>query len=168
MISAINSGHVNYTDNTTASAAAMLGIDENDGAAKNKFDTFSCEDNKPAFVVDIERMREELKRIQEQADAMGEGFGALTKALRISMRIMAGDNVPDSDDKFLLENFPEMHMRAWMLRRMKEDPVDHKSVLDDDNAIGGNCMDKIEIDVNIDSGASANLPYLKIKLDVSA
>jgi hypothetical protein len=80
----------------------------------------------------LERFREEIQNAHKQAGTMGESTASLGKALRIASRIMRGDIVPDQDDKFLLENYPEMHMRAWMLRMSKEDPTEYKSVLDDD------------------------------------
>jgi hypothetical protein len=118
---------------TPPSSIDLLGIENSEVTSKHKYDTFSYKDEQSDPMSDINRLRDELERIRQQSDAMGESFSDLTKAFRISMRIMAGDIVPDSDDRFLLEKFPEMHLRAWMLRRMKEEPTEYDSVLDDDN-----------------------------------
>jgi len=80
-----------------------------------------------------ETVSRELERMLAEKEAAGREQDSLGKALLIMMRIIKGDIVPDKDDKFLLENYPEMHMRAWMLRAQKEHPEEHKSVFDDDN-----------------------------------
>jgi len=72
----------------------------------------------------------------DNAKQKGKTFDALAKCLKIARRIINGDNVPKRDDKFLFENYPGMHMRAWLLRRQNDDPKDYESVLDD-KADGG-------------------------------
>lgn len=53
------------------------------------------------------------------------------KVLQIAMRIIAGDNVPSKDERFLAEKDPAMYGRALLLRRQKDDPKDYKSLLED-------------------------------------
>jgi hypothetical protein len=65
------------------------------------------------------------------AKQKGKTFDALAKCLKIASRIINGDNVPKKDDKFLYENYPGMHMRAWLLRRKNDDPKDYESLVDD-------------------------------------
>ena len=79
------------------------------------------------------RIMRELEQIREQAETAGRKGDDLSKAIKIMMRIIEGDIVPDRDDRFLLENFPEMHMKAWMIRRAKEEPVKHDSLFEDDD-----------------------------------
>ena len=79
-----------------------------------------------------EMMRREMERIREQSEGAGEGYALWAKCIRIAMRIVQGDNVTLKDDKFLAENEPELHMRAWMMRVPKDDPEDHESLLDDE------------------------------------
>jgi hypothetical protein len=67
----------------------------------------------------------------EGAKQKGKTFDALAKCLKIASRIINGDNVPKKDDKFLYENYPGMHMRAWLLRKKNDDPKDYESLVDD-------------------------------------
>lgn len=75
----------------------------------------------------------ELARLLQESESAARVVDTLGKALKIMSRIIAGDIVPDKDDKFLLENYPEMHLKAWLLRRQKEedDIKKHKSALDE-------------------------------------
>ena len=90
----------------------------------------------------VQASKEALKeQLQRQADQIREsnieaakGVDVMAKCMRIAMRIVQGDNVPQKDDQFLAENNSELHMRAWMLRVPKEDPKDHDSELDDDGS----------------------------------
>jgi hypothetical protein len=75
------------------------------------------------------QMYRELENVEQE----GKTFDTLLKCIRIAFRIMKGDNVPARDDRFLFENEPAMHMRAWLMRLHKCDPEDHDSVLDDED-----------------------------------
>jgi hypothetical protein len=77
----------------------------------------------------------ELERVREEIDSESKPTNELGKAITIMMRIIRGDIVPDRDDRFLLENYPDMHMRAWLLRRQNDDPVEHESLLEDDDSV---------------------------------
>lgn len=114
--------------NTTAHTVASLKSEEVDAAS----DRHSRVDR---LEMSPEMFREELERIREQAEAAAKEGDSLAKAMRITMRIIKGDIVPDKDDKWLLENYPDMHMRAWLLRQNKVDPKRYKSEFDDDNSI---------------------------------
>lgn len=54
------------------------------------------------------------------------------KCIRIAAHIINGDKVPPQDDKYLFEHYPDMHSRAWMLRKVKEDPDEYESEVDED------------------------------------
>jgi hypothetical protein len=115
---------------------------ERDGLRKNlNVDRF--EDSKEEGFVRTkwERMNAEFTpemalQKMDNVKQKGKTFDALAKCLKIARRIINGDNVPKRDDKFLFENYPGMHMRAWLLRRQNDDPKDYESVLDD-KADGG-------------------------------
>jgi len=93
-------------------------------AESKKYDTFNYS---------IEDLKKQVENAHKQAEATGDAFSALGKCLRIAMHIIAGDIVPNADDKFLFENNPKLHEQAWLLRRMKEDPDEWESVLDEDD-----------------------------------
>jgi|GEM_PF-2459999 len=69
----------------------------------------------------------------EEAKTKGETTDVLIKCIRISNRIIRGDNVPAKDDNYLFKNYPRMHLQAWSLRREKDDPENCKSELKDED-----------------------------------
>lgn len=73
------------------------------------------------------------EQAREQSKAAGKSASVMAKCMRISIRIVQGDNVPPQDDKYLAEHNPELHMRSWMMRIPKADPEDHDSILDEEN-----------------------------------
>jgi adenylate kinase family enzyme len=75
----------------------------------------------------------ELERMRQQGEAVAGKKDDFGKALKIAARIMNGDVVADKDDKFLLDNYPDLHMQAWLMRRVNENPKEYKSVLDEDS-----------------------------------
>lgn len=50
----------------------------------------------------------------------------------IATRIRNGDNVPNKDTRFLLENEPEMYLRAILFRQKNNNPKKYKSILEDE------------------------------------
>jgi hypothetical protein len=94
-----------------------------------------------------EQIIRELERIRDEVERESKGTNDLGKAVTIMMRIIKGDIVPDADDKFLLENYPEMHMKAWLLRQQKEEPHEYDSVLEDD---GGNVFFEVGTALELD------------------
>ena len=94
---------------------------------------------------------EELYRQLENLNFEGSAMNIMVKCIRIASRIMKGDNIPKRDDEFLFDNFPDMHLKAWMLRRYKAEPENHESLLDDEEegvnvSFGG---DGAEFDVSV-------------------
>ncbi|MCL2108891.1 MAG: hypothetical protein FWH20_06045 [Oscillospiraceae bacterium] len=84
--------------------------------------------------------RLELHRQLEETKSEGCLFDVLAKCIRISNRIIKGDIVPKQDDDFLFEHYPDMHLKAWMLRKHKEDPDEYESELEDEE-------DEVEVSV---------------------
>lgn len=75
----------------------------------------------------IERFKEEL----EAAEKAGNPYDDMLKCLKIAMRIMKGDRVPDRDMNYLAEHQPEMFSAAIMFRSNNENPKNHKSLLEE-------------------------------------
>ena len=82
---------------------------------------------------EIMMLKEMAENSKEQCEAMEEGFDVLAKCFAIAMKIQKGDNVPQSDHEFLLENNPDLYEMAMAMREFKEDPEDCESVLEDDD-----------------------------------
>ncbi len=59
-----------------------------------------------------EMYQEQLEAAKESAEAMGEGFEDMGKALEIARRMMHGDQVPGSDEKFLMDYNKDIYMGA--------------------------------------------------------
>lgn len=76
----------------------------------------------------IEHFKEEMKAFNEDENP----YTVELKCLLISLRIINGDEVPQKDKNFLMENKPEMYGNAILLRRINSEPKKHKSLLEDD------------------------------------
>lgn len=74
-----------------------------------------------------------MQNSREQADAQTKPMQQIMKCLKIASRIMDGDIVPLKDESYLMEHQMDMYMRAIMMRRLKEDPEEHKSILNKDD-----------------------------------
>lgn len=59
------------------------------------------------------------------------------QCMKIAIRLAAGDKVPQKDEKFLIENNPEMYNQAKAAQIMKKNPKEYKSVLDDEDDSDG-------------------------------
>ena len=71
----------------------------------------------------------QMENAREAADAQAEYMRLLLLALRIAARIMRGDNVPQVDKDFLLEQNPGMYMLAMAARNMNnDDPKDYDAL----------------------------------------
>lgn len=73
-----------------------------------------------------------LEQLRNSKDDTNNPMKIQLQCLKIAMRIISGDNVPIKDRAFLAEHEPAMYGRATLLRRQKDDPKDHKSILDDE------------------------------------
>ena len=81
-----------------------------------------------------ERLADQLQSAREQAEAQAEAFRKWRIALEIAARIMRGDNVPQSDKDFLLQQSPGLYKLAMSTRITKEDPEDLEAIAPDENA----------------------------------
>jgi len=85
--------------------------------------------NEKAFFMGI--LRDNLEAAREAADAQAEHFRKMRIAFKIAARIMRGDNVPQQDKDFLLEQSPGLFKLAMTARRMdNDDPEDHEALSD--------------------------------------
>jgi len=108
----------------------VMEIEENDRVIEGK--PLHCvQTSKEALKNQLQRQAEQIRESNIEA---AKGVDIMAKCMRIAMRIVQGDNVPQKDDKFLAEHNSELHMRAWMMRVPKENPKDHDSELNDDGS----------------------------------
>lgn len=76
--------------------------------------------------------QEMLENTKEAAEAQGEGYADLAKALEIARRILNGDIVPAQDEQFLMEFNSEIYMRVKSMAEAKEDPEEYDSLLEEE------------------------------------
>lgn len=77
----------------------------------------------------LEQMKEAGK---QEAEALAKSLKVRLQCWKIAARIMDGDKVPYEDEQFLLNNDPDGYQMAMSLRRIKEDPEEWDSVLEDE------------------------------------
>lgn len=82
--------------------------------------------------------QENLEAAKEAAEAAGEGFEDLGRALEIARRMMHGDIVPASDEKFLMDFNRDIYMGAKNMQALakNEDPEKYDSLLEDEEGEG--------------------------------
>lgn len=78
-----------------------------------------------------------LKSSKSELDNMAKQLKAQEKCQKIAARIMRGDRVPPEDLEYLMNNDPEGYKLAMAMRRIKRDPEDCESVLDEEDRNGG-------------------------------
>ncbi len=80
-----------------------------------------------------EAMNREAEASKSQIEGIKKTFDILLACLKISSRIINGDNVPASDHQLLLENYPDMYSASMSARKIKDKPQDHDSVIEEDS-----------------------------------
>ncbi len=85
-----------------------------------------------------EMYQENLEAAKEAAEAAGEGFEDLGRALEIARRMMHGDIVPASDEKFLMDFNRDIYMGAKNMQALakNDDPEKYDSLLEDEEGEG--------------------------------
>lgn len=114
---------------TVAISAEGLGLVQKEEAEEN---AYLREQNEKQMY------QEMMENTREAAEAQGEGFGDLAKAMEIARRILNGDIVPAQDEKFLMEFNSEMYMRVKSMAERKEDPEKYDSLLEEEEDENGN------------------------------
>lgn len=74
----------------------------------------------------------QLESSSEQQKASNENTKILIKCLMIAMRIMAGDEVPKEDHRFLAKYDMGLYHRAISMRIMRENPKKYKRLSEDE------------------------------------
>lgn len=85
-----------------------------------------------------EMYQEQLESAKKAAEAAGEGFEDMGKALEIARRLMHGDIVPSSDEKFLMDYNKDVYMAAKNMQMMAQNEKSKKydSILEDEDEEG--------------------------------
>lgn len=99
-------------------------------------------------------LQEQMESAKEAAEGTGEGFEDMARALEIARRLMNGDRVPGSDEKFLMDFNKDMYMQAKSMQLMaqNEDSKDYDSILEDEEEDGNGSVSVNGDDVTIDAG----------------
>lgn len=74
------------------------------------------------------QMKEQLEVANAKAKAQAEVLDKAGKCMTIAGRIMAGDIVPQNDERFLAQNDSKLYMMAVSMRRQKEAPQKYRSI----------------------------------------
>lgn len=92
---------------------------------------------------------------QAQAKDEQNKIKILITCLKISRRIVSGDNVPYKDHEFLMDHDPALYFKSISMRIPKDNPYDYKRLSEDEkNDIQ---LDSIKIDR---SGLGNNVPVI--------
>ena len=81
---------------------------------------------------EMRRLREELERAGEAAEGAAEMWKIEIKCLQIAMRIMSGNKVPLADERFLMDNKPELYAKAITMRMENTDPKEYDRLSEDE------------------------------------
>lgn len=93
-----------------------------------------------------ESYQEQAEAAKEAAEGMSEEFGDLAKAVEIARRLMHGDIVPQSDEKFLMDFDKDMYLGAKSMQALaqNEDAKKYDSLLDDEEEEEGESSVSVE------------------------
>lgn len=85
-----------------------------------------------------ESYQEQAEAAKKNAEAEGEGFRDMGRALEIARRLSHGDRVPASDEKFLMDYDKDMYLGAKTMQALaqNEDPKKYKSILEEEEEDG--------------------------------
>lgn len=89
-----------------------------------------------------ESYQQQVESAKEAAEGMSEEFGDLTKAVEIARRLMHGDIVPQSDEKFLMDFDKDMYLGAKSMQALaqNEDKKKYDSILEDEEEEDGSSV----------------------------
>jgi hypothetical protein len=80
--------------------------------------------------------RDNAEIYKQWAEMRAEEAERFRKIMLIAARIAAGDNVPQADKDYLMENSPGMYALAMASRVERENPRDYESLVDEDKKTG--------------------------------
>ena len=75
--------------------------------------------------------REVLRSLLEPGDNGIIPANSIGKCSQIAQRVMRGDRVPETDEKYLMENAPGLYRQSIMMRQAGEEPEEQESLLDE-------------------------------------
>ena len=104
-------------------------LDISDGAKQRVNDLQSSLEEMRAKA---QQVREDIKRAGEAGDGMAAAMREKLICLKIAMRIMSGDIVPEADHRFLAEKDPDLYHQAISMRVEKVDPEEHDRLSEDE------------------------------------
>ncbi len=108
-----------------------------------------------------EMYQESLEASKESAKAAGEAMDGMARALVIARRMMNGDIVPGSDEKYLMDFDRDMYMGAKTMQGLarNEDPEKYDSVLEEEEGDGESSSVHVEGDhITVDASALTITP----------
>lgn len=95
--------------------------------------------------------QEQLESAKEAAEGMGEGFEDMGKAMEIARRLMHGDIVPPSDEKFLMDFDKDIYLSAKSMQVLAQNKnaKEYDSLLEEEESEGA--VDSKDGDIVIDA-----------------
>lgn len=106
---------------------------------------------------DESNMIAEMLRQLEEARDSENPYDSYIKCIQIAMRIMNGDEVPEKDKYFLLENQPQMYSNALLLRRPNEKPKKYDSLLENKKNDGNDIATITDFDMPSNDSSSLSI-----------
>ncbi len=101
----------------------------------------------------LEMYQQQLEATKENIEGAKEGYEDMARALEIARRMMSGDTVPGSDEKFLMDFNKDIYMGAKNMQAIarNENSKEHDSILEEEEKECGGVTVK---DSNISVDAS--------------
>lgn len=85
---------------------------------------------------ELEFHLQQLEQAGEQSKAANDQLKAQLTCLLISGRIIAGDEVPPADHKYLMKNDPSLYAKSILMRVQKNNPHKYKKASPDEQPEG--------------------------------
>lgn len=132
---AVGGGRTDAAGNAVSAAAWQM-----TGAEKEQDDAKQKEEKEGVTVQISEQLKEmyqkQMEAAKENAEAAGEGFDEMAKAMEIARRIAKGDRVPPFDEKKLMEFSSELYQMAKAAAAIhaNEKHKNHKSLYEDEES----------------------------------
>lgn len=81
----------------------------------------------------LKMLNDHLKLTKSQSKEDKNKKDVFLKCLEISRRILAGDEVPPADHKYLMENNPELYLRSILMKKYQDCPRKYKQLTEDED-----------------------------------
>lgn len=80
----------------------------------------------------VKQLKEEMERAKEQAESMAKELKKKMTCMEIASRVMAGDDVPSEDLRYLAKHDTELYAQALSLRIARKDSRKYKRLSEDE------------------------------------